>query len=133
VPVLTNKGAASVTSSFGSMRSCSASKGKWGQIGRDKCRNSLGLRGVAVSLDRLTVGASRQPELMDGPHSGIRRHDANRLSLLVDCHRLRIFIKEDSEISSSATKVDPPRASRSRSISSVVASPGLIRTPDAAS
>jgi hypothetical protein len=59
-----------------------------GQIGRDKCRNCLGLRGVALSLDRLTVGASRQPEFMDGPHSGIRRYDANRLSLLVDCHRI---------------------------------------------
>ena len=56
-----------------------------GQIARDNC---LGLRGVAVSLDRLTVGAPRQPKFMNGPHSGIRRHDANRLSLLVNCHRV---------------------------------------------
>ena len=59
-----------------------------GQIGRDKCSNCLGLRGVAVSLDRLPVAALRQPKFMDGPNSGIRRHDTNRLSLLVDCHRI---------------------------------------------
>jgi hypothetical protein len=82
VSVLTNKRAASATSSFGSMRSWSASNGKWVR------QLATTASACAVSLDRLTVGAPRQPEFMNGPHSGIRRHDANRLSLLVNCHRV---------------------------------------------
>lgn len=63
-------------------------EGQVGQIVGDKCSNCLGLGSIAVSLDRLTIGSSGQPELMDCPYPRVRSYNTHRLSLLVDRDRV---------------------------------------------